>query len=263
VSCLGFGIFILRQRLAPSEEIVLSTHPAAQPKPIATLAPPTKAKTPPPPVQTQETVSFHELTQAFAETDKEAAAAIPPHSPSVSPSVLPSVPPQPTIATLDAETLSRIQQTLQILERLNQQMEYNLNQVKDLEGYTRDISQTITKLNTAISAMDNRILALTNTASSLSTDVGNVRKDVGSVKRALGDEGLDTPPKKTQKNTPELASADLYTVHAIIPGRAWLKTSQGKILTITEGEDLGNYGKVLVIDATNGVVLTNSGITFK
>lgn len=158
--------------------------------------------------------------------------------------------------------------------KLGQQMDYTINQIKQLDVYTRDISQTIAKLNTDISAMDNRILALTTTTSSLSKDLGHVKSEVGRYKPSNPIENFDrmdeeivavssAPRKRPAAPGCPVPEDPEYTVHAAIPGRAWLKTSKGQIITVTEGETVGNYGKVLVIDAANGVVLTNSGITFR
>lgn len=178
---------------------------------------------------------------------------------------------------IETEQLAK---TVESLTQLNKQMENNLNQIKYLEAYTKEITETVTKLNSQISAMDNRILALTNTANSLSKDVGTVRTEVGQVKQVLGDEGvyIETPVAKVgvaavkevpiisnvpKKCTGVIVESPEYTLHAVIPGRAWLKSSTGQIITVTEGEVLGNYGKVLVIDAANSIVLTNSGVTFR
>jgi archaellum component FlaC len=156
--------------------------------------------------------------------------------------------------------------------KLGQQMEYTVNQIKQLDAYTRDISQTIAKLNIDINAMDNRILALTNTTSALSKDMGVVKSEVGRNKqpgaavvvREQFEEAYEEPvlKRKVAPGCP-MPEEPEYIVHAVIPGRAWLKTSKGQIITVTEGETVGNYGKILVIDAANGVVLTNSGITFR
>lgn len=193
-------------------------------------------------------------------------------------------PPPPSVMEFE-----QINKTMEAMTQLNRHMENNLNQIKYLDAYTREISETVSKLNSQISAMDNRILALTNTATSLSKDVGSVRNEVGHVKQALGDEGLyfeatpppvglpmrggairdeniliNTAPKKCRvEDTLINAGEPEYALHAVIPGRAWLKSNTGQILTVTEGDAIGNYGKVLVIDPANGVVLTNSGISFR
>lgn len=189
--------------------------------------------------------------------------------------------PSKSLSNSEIEQMNRV---MQMSLQLNRQMENNLNQIKYLEAYTREISETVTKLNSQISAMDNRILALTNTATSLSKDVGNVRNEVGHVKQALGDEGLylDAPPrrvgavmkdeglflsavpKKCKVEDTIIGPAEPeFILHAVIPGRAWLKSSTGQIITVTEGDPLGNYGKVLVIDSANNIVLTSAGISFR
>ena len=61
----------------------------------------------------------------------------------------------------------------------------------------------------------------------------------------------------------EAFASPTMTVHAIIPGRAWLKGKEGRILTITEGDYVEGYGKVVAIDAPGGVVITSSGITLR
>ena len=50
-----------------------------------------------------------------------------------------------------------------------------------------------------------------------------------------------------------------YQIKAIIPGRAWLLASSGKTTTVRVGDVLKNYGKVDVIGADSGRVLTSSG----
>ena len=50
-----------------------------------------------------------------------------------------------------------------------------------------------------------------------------------------------------------------YTVQAIIPGRAWLKSTNGETLTITEGDMIKEVGRVSKIDPYDGIVEINTG----
>ncbi|MBY0544694.1 MAG: hypothetical protein K2Q14_04005 [Gammaproteobacteria bacterium] len=50
-----------------------------------------------------------------------------------------------------------------------------------------------------------------------------------------------------------------YYVQAIIPGRAWLKNSNGQIITVAPGDAIPGYGTVAAIDAQNGVVIMSTG----
>lgn len=51
----------------------------------------------------------------------------------------------------------------------------------------------------------------------------------------------------------------IYTVQAIIPGRAWLKSETGETVTVAEGDVLKNYGRVTKIDPYDGVVDIDTG----
>lgn len=50
-----------------------------------------------------------------------------------------------------------------------------------------------------------------------------------------------------------------YTVQAIIPGRAWLKSDSGEAVTVAEGDMLKDLGRVTKIDPYDGVVEINTG----
>ena len=54
-------------------------------------------------------------------------------------------------------------------------------------------------------------------------------------------------------------SKAIYTVQAIIPGRAWLKSESGDTVTVAEGDYLKNYGRVTKIDPYDGVVAIDTG----
>lgn len=58
-----------------------------------------------------------------------------------------------------------------------------------------------------------------------------------------------------REDTPEL----VYYIQAIIPGRAWLKDSNGKIFTVTTGDQIPGYGRIIDIDPKNGLVKTDQG----
>ena len=50
-----------------------------------------------------------------------------------------------------------------------------------------------------------------------------------------------------------------YTVQAIIPGRAWLKSESGDTVTVAEGDLLKSYGRIAKIDPYDGVVEIDTG----
>jgi len=181
-------------------------------------------------------------------------------------------------AQAQAQSQSQSQQTSTVdgtLSLLNDRLAKQLEQMQNVEDALQKITDTVAKLNDDVHAMDNRILALSGSTTSLTSELGSLKRDFGQVKRSLSDEGIDfavpTPPSHSYtksslyrpSNAMPVNPMPPYVVHAIIPGRAWLKGPDGQILTITEGDTLGDFGKVLVIDAASGMVLTQSGVTFK
>lgn len=52
---------------------------------------------------------------------------------------------------------------------------------------------------------------------------------------------------------------NIYTVQAIIPGRAWLKADSGDTVTVAEGDTLRDYGRISKIDPYDGVVEIDTG----
>ncbi len=150
------------------------------------------------------------------------------------------------------------------LQTISEEMTENVNNIRQLEGTIANIDSTLDQLNRTISAMDNRILALTETVNGLSDDLTNV-------KRVMIEQDLDlTMPgnvkisSSSKKQVKSINSTEPnYTVHAIIPGRAWLKSANGQIITVTEGDKIGDYGTVAVIDAANGLIRTSSGIIIR
>lgn len=50
-----------------------------------------------------------------------------------------------------------------------------------------------------------------------------------------------------------------YSVQAIIPGRAWLKSDSGDTITVAEGDSIRELGRIIKIDPYDGVVVVNTG----
>lgn len=51
----------------------------------------------------------------------------------------------------------------------------------------------------------------------------------------------------------------MYFIQAVIPGRAWLMATNGVSITVREGTKIEGYGRVRLIDSSQGRVLTSSG----
>lgn len=158
-------------------------------------------------------------------------------------------------ATVPVEISSAIQ-------NISDEMTVNVNNIKQLETTISALNTTVEQLNKTINAMDNRVLSLTETVDGLSQDLANVKKVMIDEDMDLASPGTVKFSNKKQPQTIN-SSSPSYSVHAIIPGRAWLKSSSGQIITVTEGDKIGDYGTVAVIDSANGLVRTSSGIILK
>ncbi len=261
-------VAIMGYRLYSSKPAVSKTTTASVPTPKPVQAP------------AMPTTSTTSTTDEFAAA---LAGVTPPPAPPVSapivvnptPAPVPVPVPAPTITTTTTATANTEQTEISKLNdglnTLNSQIDSILSQIKYLDAYSREVSDNLNKLNDSINTMDTRLSTLTNTTTMLSKDVGAVKSEVGQVKEVLKEDGLDinSDTSSQGKSGPQAKSDRIaieepeYTVHAVVPGRAWLKSSKGQIVTVAEGDSIGDYGKILVIDAANGVVLTSSGVAFR
>lgn len=51
----------------------------------------------------------------------------------------------------------------------------------------------------------------------------------------------------------------VYHIKAIVPGRAWVLGSNGTAQSVSVGDNLQQYGRIVAINADSGVVMTSSG----
>lgn len=141
----------------------------------------------------------------------------------------------------------------------------NLQPVLDkLEEQSAEIDKRMAGLEQQIQQFNDRI-------DRMQDDVGQVNQDVMKVSQNV--RGLSTDVKRigepiADQHKTDLAKTEMFanpkfSVHAIIPGRAWLKNQAGNTMTVTEGDNLDQYGKILAIDAPNSAVVTSSGVVIR
>jgi hypothetical protein len=158
--------------------------------------------------------------------------------------------------TADSEYKNEVKHSLtSINNEINQHFQF----IQQLKDTLTDISGALANLNQQVAAIDARVGNLSDNLASLTTDISGVKK-------VIAEQDLDIVPSNTKPKAtrPSLTyKAPEYVVHAIIPGRAWLKSSAGQIITVAEGDLLGDYGSVARINADDNTVLTSSGVTFR
>ncbi len=160
----------------------------------------------------------------------------------------PNVIPQDVTATEDS--LKKLQKKLEDQDTAIKQRISNLE--RDLGTANQNAAQAnagINKLQNDLAALNATVMELTNQLKAIHDE-----REKQQVKAAA---------KKAQASQKAGSANPSLSVYAIIPGRAWLRSGNGKTTTVTEGDTIGEYGKVLKIDAGNGVVVTSSGVTLR
>lgn len=150
----------------------------------------------------------------------------------------------------DQENINQLKTTI---ENITNELTTNVNQIKELQNNLREITRSLSNVSGSIHSIDSKILNLTNTVDNLSMNV----------KKYTQDEDLDLTATLKPSEADLFSNTPEYLVHAVIPGRAWLKSSSGQIITVAEGDSLGDYGKIALIDAANNLVRTSSGVVFR
>lgn len=153
-----------------------------------------------------------------------------------------------------------IQELKDVTTNITADLLTNVNQIKELQNNLKELSRSILNISGTITnnmdSIDSKILNLTRTIDNLSIEIKNLKKH-------LQDEDSDLIATIKKSETDLFSNSPEYVVHAVIPGRAWLKSSSGQIITVTEGDLLGDYGKVAFIDPNSNIVRTSSGVVFR
>ncbi|MBS0286291.1 MAG: hypothetical protein JSR17_03295 [Proteobacteria bacterium] len=150
-------------------------------------------------------------------------------------------------------------------KRLDEQFAAYKQQIDAIQKETSTASQNSAK---TLASLQHDLAALTATVQDLSAQMKAIKDEQLAEKAREAERAAKAKQKAKPKEpkvspTSEAFTSPNLTVHAIIPGRAWLRNPEGKTITVTEGDSVGEYGKVLKIDAPNGLVITSSGVTLR
>ncbi len=141
-------------------------------------------------------------------------------------------------------------------------------QKQQLEAMQKEASTAIQNANNAnktVSTLQQELATLSATVQDLSAQVKTIKDAqlAEEARAAQREAAAKAKPKSKPKAVTKSDASPNISVHAIIPGRAWLRTQDGKTITVSEGDAIAQYGKVLKIDAPNGLVITTSGVTLR
>lgn len=123
------------------------------------------------------------------------------------------------------------------LDKLQSQQSASQTQVMNLKSEIDGLNQQIQTLTSNLSETQGRLSAIQEKAQKEAAYRANAAKRQAATIR------------KDKK----------YFVEAVIPGRAWLKAEDGSTVTVSVGDNLPGYGKVLSINPYDGIVTTQEG----
>lgn len=145
-------------------------------------------------------------------------------------------------------------QTKMIMDRLAALEEQNAKLMSLLQS---QVAQRVSE-----SQMQN--VAAQQKINTLSKRINNMENSINKIAQIMQDEGFSKamPLAVGQSGLPAARASQpktIYTVQAIIPGRAWLKSDAGDTVTVAEGDLLKDYGKITKIDPYDGIVEIDTG----
>jgi|GEM_PF-6558412 len=126
----------------------------------------------------------------------------------------------------------------------------NIEALKNLENSVTALAVQTQRLNQAL-------LLIANAA----TQQKSMPPADNNAQGATGN--MSQPMPSSQPAQSQTTLSRVYTVDAVIPGRAWLKNKAGDTSTVAQGDTIPGYGKVTVIDDENGIVITSNGTRFE
>jgi hypothetical protein len=111
---------------------------------------------------------------------------------------------------------------------------------------------------TMLKDQNKKMTTLTNKIDDLSVQFAKMNKTLANVNQSI----VKTQVQLKLVIAEKAAEAQKMTLRAVVPGRAWLVNGKGQTLTISVGNELPYYGKVLKIDSKANTVTMSTGYVF-
>lgn len=137
------------------------------------------------------------------------------------------------------------------------------NHINQLDAQVAQLTQQVTADAQMNSSNQAQIATLIKSIESMQSQMARLNNAMQTIVAAVNQAGNRqsgfVSGNSNFNNSPSMQTAPDYYVQAVIPGRAWLKSSNGQIITVTTGDGIPGYGTVETIDSQNGVVITSTG----
>ena len=135
------------------------------------------------------------------------------------------------------------------------------NQLEKQQQAINSISEDTEFLEKAQAEINGKIDKLSRQVEMVITHLDNMMEEAKE-KQVKEERALQLRKEQIQANK---APPVTYYIRAVVEGRAWLETADGKEATVSVGQNVKDYGTVVGIYVNQGIVTTTSGrvITFK
>lgn len=242
----------------------VKAEPAQAPQPSMMPPQPTAApaaampapSTAPAPAAADQSAAMQGVQQASM-TPPPAAPETAPASAAAMPNVIPVPTGQPAAAPpaeaantpLSNSIDNRTAQMAATNEQLMAQLQADYAQrLADYQAQNKTLQDQVQTLNARVASMETEMGQLIQT---LTKQFQNGSSE-GAQDAGAAPSSTDAGAAAAAPVTPDIKLP--YTVQAIIPGRAWLRSDSGDTLTVAEGDTIKDVGQVTKIDPYDGVV---------
>jgi SpoU rRNA methylase family enzyme len=158
-------------------------------------------------------------------------------------------PARPAVNIMQDNKLAALNSEVEQLNTKVNTILHNLSSVQ--QEMKKDEARISTSAQMQLSSdIKDALQALSGYIITVSKNVDNLTKEVKRQSIVL--QGLQGEAKKTR-------SSMALSIDAIIPGRAWLRDANGKLYTVAPGDEIPGYGRVLEINARDGLVKMSFG----
>ena len=125
------------------------------------------------------------------------------------------------------------------------------------------VQQKIDAAAQEMASNHDQLLGLRDAVSKAQQDISSVSQNVSQLTVAMQQLLLEiqqlNPPSKIKSKKKATKPLAIYHIRAIVPGRVWLESADGKSVTLRVGNKLEGYGTVEVISPQQGMVLMSDG----
>jgi hypothetical protein len=132
-------------------------------------------------------------------------------------------------------------------------------QNNELQGKLQDMALRLNALETTITHLTKALQDARGGGAGMASNNNANSNGGGPVTNGASAGVMPADNTQVVMARPMAVPKSMYSVQAIIPGRAWLKSDNGETVTVAEGDILKNYGKIIKIDPYDGVVQIDAG----